>query len=402
MGRMSRDYLEEVRKLLRSINWYASKDVQYDEEKFKKWSATNQDEIKKLGDLTEDKKIKFEDLGELITLYFVFCKDNAVALTTNCKRFLNNFTKMNMFEDCNKLMDLQEELCLEKELLENSTMPNTPRLNDMKVSNKITIEKLSGDEADLSEWFEDFQRLSIADGWTETVIGNRLPSYLSGSALMIWKNMDTGTSNFKKIKEEILSRLGSEKNYLTEFCTRVQQEGEKVADFSVHVEFLAKRSKLASDAIEKQVLRKFWDGLLPEIKKLVVSQDPQHIKEAVIIAKKVEVVLEAEKNLSQIQTVIKSPLMDRPSRSSIRNNNFERRKSRSNSEGGSNEFRSNRRSPTPKYPGRPIICFRCNKTGHMAYNCRGYNSMRDTRKCYRCGRIGHLEYNCRAQLSKNI
>src|SRR6266496_253845 len=62
-----------------------------------------------------------------------------------------------------------------------------------------------------------------------------------------------------------------------------------------------------------------------------------------------------------------------------------------------------------------IICYLCNKTGHIARNCRqrsfqSNNNNRNTNnsnnrnsnvECYNCGRKGHIAKNCRMRQQNN-
>ncbi|MBN3319297.1 ZCHC3 protein, partial [Atractosteus spatula] len=50
---------------------------------------------------------------------------------------------------------------------------------------------------------------------------------------------------------------------------------------------------------------------------------------------------------------------------------------------------------TLRYPGQPIVCYRCGKAGHMATNCSEV-------RCRKCGAGGHLASTCRETISCNL
>ena len=59
-----------------------------------------------------------------------------------------------------------------------------------------------------------------------------------------------------------------------------------------------------------------------------------------------------------------------------------------------------RQMPAFNEKGQPK-CFKCNKYGHMAKECRGGN-VKGGRKCYNCDKEGHFSKNCRAPRKNRI
>ena len=203
--------------------------------------------------------------------YFKYKNDGNKALSKHDVDFLKIMDTLLIFADIHELEDLK---CIF--LGASSTSSYSSNISDglkgMKIGSKISLDRLSGIDADVdvSEWFVLFDRLGNSVGWTNEILGAQLPSYLSDTALLIWKNMKEKKNDYESIKKEILTQFEVERSYLNEFCTRVQKDSESVVEFSQKLQWLSTKAELTGNNLDKQLLKQFWDGLNPRIKGLVL------------------------------------------------------------------------------------------------------------------------------------
>jgi hypothetical protein len=395
---------DNFKSILRSLSIYARRDPvqQYGTTQFNTWKNNNGNK------LTEIKKthgqFSEKDIPEVTEEYFQYAKDNGRVLDQYDRIFLSLADNLDIFVERHSFQDLRDELLLGTNPLNNTlnTTSNasgsqaanniTTQTQTLRIGSRITIDKLSGKEEDLDEWFELFERLAAADGWTDSICGQRLPSYLEDTALMVWKNMTKDHTNYSKIKEIIVKELQVERNYLMEFCVRKQKETESVVDFAQHLQWLAKKSSIEASSRDSQILKNFWKGLTVSVKRLIISQNPATLDEAVAVAKRAEKLLTEQKEEKQINLAESEA---RPSRSyspSFRTNQSGSRSPIRNSLGKENSYR---RDQTPKPDARrPLKCFKCSAEGHLARDCGINKAKFENRVCYKCNMKGHIARNC--------
>ena len=272
-----------------------------------------------------------------------------------------------------------------------------------RVTDKITIDKLTGKEDDVPEWFEDFSRLAVGASWTTMICGQRISQYLSDDALMVWKQMPANQNEFGAVKAHMIEQFKPLVDYMTQFCTRKQKNGESVLQFGLAIKHLAKVAGQHTNAVLMQ--RIFWEGLSFEIKKLVVSAKPASLDDAIAVAREAEKLVDAPKASNELVFEVSSVNTgNRGDVSSSRSSGhgresrqrFSSRHSSSNHSSRDRHFSRGSwdRSPGPrrrsKTPGE-VVCYNCQQRGHMARECP---NKRVAVTCYKCRKTGHIARNC--------
>jgi hypothetical protein len=395
---------DNFKSILRSLSIYARRDPvqQYGTTQFNTWKNNNGNK------LTEIKKthgqFSEKDIPEVTEEYFQYAKDNGKVLDQYDRIFLALADNLDIFVERHSFQDLRDELLLGTNPLNNTlnTTSNasgsqavnniTTQTQTLRIGSRITIDKLSGKEEDLDEWFELFERLAAADGWTDSICGQRLPSYLEDTALMVWKNMTRDHTNYSKIKDIILKELQVERNYLMEFCVRKQKEAESVVDFAQHLQWLAKKCSIEANSRDSQILKNFWKGLTVSVKRLIISQNPATLDEAVEIAKRAEKLLREQREEKQINMTASGA---RPSRSHSPDSRTSQNSSRSPIRNSLKKEITYRRDQTPKPDARrPLKCYKCSAEGHLARECGLQKAKVENRVCFKCNTKGHIARNC--------
>ena len=83
-----------------------------------------------------------------------------------------------------------------------------------------------------------------------------------------------------------------------EFCVRKQKDSETVVDFAQHLQGLARKSSLETSSRDSQILKNFWKGLTVSVKRLIISQHPTTLEEAVEEARRAEKLLTEQKEVN--------------------------------------------------------------------------------------------------------
>jgi hypothetical protein len=255
---MDANTYENYKSLLRSMTIYAKRDPiqQYQTTQFNTWKQNN------AGKMNEIKKrypnFQEANIADVSEEYFEYAKANAKVLDAHDRNFLSIMDNLDIFVEKHSFQDLRDELLFGTVNPLNTTINTTTnaqaiqnittQTQTLRIGSRISIDKLSGKEEDLEEWFELLERLAAADGWTDAICGQRLASYLEETALMVWKNMAKDQTNYSKIKEAILKELQWERNYLMEFCVRKQKDSESVVDFAQHLQWLAGKSSIETSS----------------------------------------------------------------------------------------------------------------------------------------------------------
>lgn len=389
---------QNFKSVLRSMTHYARKNppVQYTNNAFNTWKqnhGTCFNEIKKT-----HADFKFEDIAVVTEEYFQFGRDNNKLMDKHEVAFLAVVENLDIFVERHDFQDLKDDLVLGTTLgvthtgqagSSQTVQHLTSQTQSLRIGSKITIDKLTGSEEDIEDWFDTFERLANADAWTDAICGQRLPSYLDETALLVWKNMGNNKTNYKAIKEAILKEFKVERNFLNEFCTRKQKDSETVIDYAQKLQWLAFKCDLDQEVRQNQVLKIFWKGINSDIKKLVISQKPDTLSVAIEIAKEAERFLKEQREEKQINMSFKG----RESRGF--SSDSSRRGSKSPNRARHEKESSFKRDHTPiQAPRRVLKCFKCDKPGHLARDCQMVRTKPEGRVCYKCQTKGHIARNC--------
>jgi hypothetical protein len=375
---------DDFRILIKSFNWYNNRGKVFGETEFRKWkrghSAADTNITSKLTDFA------FETMTKHVRDFYKYVLENNLELEQCDKTFLNNYENSELFQIDEALEDIRS-----KKL--GSTMDSIcQNLGKVSLNVNVSIDSLDGNEEDPQDWFENFERIGISNGWTEEILAVKLPCYLKDTPLLVWQSIDNREkSNYKKVKQTILDQFKSDESYEQLFYNRKQKENESCLEYALKLEKLAKRAFPGIDR-EKETIRVFSKGTLANIKQLILMTSPRTLKEAVEAARKAEEFLKENNNNKEIQSVkeqteteINTMRQERRSRPEKTDPRRRKSESRSSSRGSSSGN-----------------CYLCNKPGHIARNCRKgrdktpVSTKRSPRqiRCYNCNRMGHRAVDC--------
>ena len=409
---MNIDQYQEIKLLIKNINWYISRKKSYEEENFEKHVEKRGHEFDKIKNLVGG--VKFDTIGKLLIEFYKYLDTKKQELDASEKAFLNQFS------DIESLYDIEEFNEYKQKFIEQSVPEQiTKAFNNMHISNKITIDSLTGTEDDIDGWFESFEIKSNAANWSDEIRGLRLPAYLSDTAIIIWKTqVEANKYKYQESKNHIIRSFENENTLEQNFYSRKQKETESVLEYYCKLQHLASKvfKTTETDNMKKSLLRVFWAGLLPSIRRLVIgSTTPIELETALAIAKQTEKFVIEEEKTNKFITAASSQNSSNLSRknreySSEREKdyraasyrNFDRdRVGRRNSSSDRDDRRSksplgDRRVNTPHSGKRePFKCYECGGIGHMARDCR------NKFKCENCNRTGHTKDRCYARKSTN-
>jgi hypothetical protein len=223
--------LKEFEFVIRSMNYYANRIASkrqaddYNVEKFNKWVNNHRDIYNEITTVLAD--FNFDSLVKYTIVYFK-TKEANKDFSLADKFFLNtSIFQLKLFEDCDALSAIWENNFVdsdesseedEKDDAEKIAQLNQSIVDSMKQlstnsGKRLLLEKLSGSEGeDIEEWFEDYERLAGAEGWSNDLLGLKLPSYLKDTALLTWKNMkETERCSYEAIKKANYDVVGCDR-----------------------------------------------------------------------------------------------------------------------------------------------------------------------------------------------
>ncbi len=359
-------HIPHFQALIRSINWYIKNDRDsYGKTEFQKWSNANKVASLALVGLSE------LNMCEKLEDYFRFLKENNKELVAVEKYFLKRFDCIEEFMNSGSLgsfLETRDDNCLPAEL--------TGTLAKLNLNAKVNIENLTGNEEDIDDWFEAFERNCNANGWNDDIKSIKLPLFLHDTALLVWQSLTIDKrKDYTEAKEAIMKKLSNVDNLEHQFYTRRQKTTESSLEFALKLTKMARRIYPNHDK-EKDVLRIFLAGLSPELKRLTITAKLYSLEDAIEVTQKAEKFLSEEVISKQINATL-----NRKTEDGNRSRSRDRPRSQSP---------SRRRSPTP---GRDIVCYECKRAGHIARNCRTKIKQPEL-KCYNCGKRGHIASKC--------
>ena len=132
----------------------------------------------------------------------------------------------------------------------------------------ISIEYLRSNGQDVTEWFENYERLTKCVGWEDQQKGQKLPGYLRDQAVDYWDTIPSELQfNYGAIKAVMMARLVPENaavDATKELFNSTQLEGETVDHYGRRIRKLAKRGQNVSEA---HVVNCFMTGLRPSLRR---------------------------------------------------------------------------------------------------------------------------------------
>ena len=281
----------------------------------------------------------------------------------------------------------------------------------------IDIATFSGqNNEDIGEWLIKWQVAAAANGWTEEQQLQLLPAFLSGrAARMFWRIPLEARNDLEQVKECLDELFNTEeKRFLARQKLQeiIQGPRESVVEFSEKVDRLVLKGHDGLDNAERRdriACESFVKGLRPEIKETVWEKCPHTFQEAVTAAERREVFLNASGRKTRVNEISDDVMVAiQKFNQERRQNNEEIWKAIQNLTSAVQDLVSRTASaqplapvPTPsltpslspslapsqsqfqprqqgkfRQPGRQVVCYHCNQTGHMRRDCPQMKSQR--------------------------
>lgn len=161
------------------------------------------------------------------------------------------------------------------------------------------------------------------------------------------------------IEDQLIYIRQGPKEGVREFADRIEKLGHQLIIALVKNGI---ETKSASTSVDRRMHKSFTKGLNEPIKNILLNRKTTSFDDAVKDALSLELDLEEEKELEKKRKV----------------------------------------QPSQQNSSNSLRCFKCNRHGHKAINCRssGHNSnqvkiVAQGQKCYNCGKLGHFARDCR-------
>jgi hypothetical protein len=163
---------------------------------------------------------------------------------------------MEIFMQEDQLAELADQHIPDKTLCNITTT-----MQKMNIDVKINIEKLEGnEEEEIDDWFDNFERIGNANGWTKEIKAIKLPCYLTDRALLVFQSAPLEKRQcYEDMKNLIKTRLTANfESHTQKFFNRTQKDAETVIEFALRLEKLSRKA-FQNENREKYVLKVFWD-----------------------------------------------------------------------------------------------------------------------------------------------
>jgi hypothetical protein len=188
----------EFRSVIRSLNWYLKRNKSYGNDQLINWQKTNAGYNTKITTALTD--FDLDHLKTAVETYFKYLDVSNIMLEAEDKYFLTNFENLELFMINEELIKLKEKYILEDEVITN--------FQKLNLNIHLNIETLDGSEEEIEDWFENFERIGLSNGWTNEIKALKLPCHLKETALLIWQNCNPKEKkDYNAIKRQILLKL---------------------------------------------------------------------------------------------------------------------------------------------------------------------------------------------------
>ena len=148
---------------------------------------------------------------------------------------------------------------------------------------------------DVEKWLKSFDRISKANGWTEKRQCDILPAFLREHAAEFYDELTPRIQNdLNELKAALVEHFIPKKArrfYYADLYSRKQGQMETAEDFGREIQKLIRRT-YAEMPVEHQdtlIQEHFVNGLLPDLKRIVLIADPQEFSKALGCAKREEI-----------------------------------------------------------------------------------------------------------------
>lgn len=232
---------------------------------------------------------------------------------------------------------------------------HSAEMTDTKVSVDRTNKNVKADtfdgKAPLEQYLCQFEVVAKANGWSEVEKGSMLAASLRGEAVGILCNLlEHERGNYAALVARLKTRYGtSNLVQLNHHKLHARRQGAKedLAQYAFDVEGLTRLSfQGAPMEVQEQVaVRQFTEGLYSErTQEAVILANPKTLREALTKAVEVESIRQTFRRESRVRAAVADEEEE--------------------------PLEVGRSQVKPVRPKRQLICWRCNKPGHIQAECR--------------------------------
>ena len=256
---------------------------------------------------------------------------------------------------------------------------------------------------DIEEWVLRYDICASANGWNDEAKALRIPTLLEKEALAVYLDIpEEDRKVYENVKHALVRAFQPpEARFIAlhEFETRKMLPGESPQEFLYSIKQLLRKAVpgMEEDSREQLLLHRFLSGIPENLSRSVrTSQDVTCVGEAL---KKVKLLMIYQTSDSLIAPV-------RPAVSENMDNNLrlDRLEEKLNKVLTSLEDQKDERREeimVVEHKGSnqaiPIRCYKCQRMGHMARECRSSGII-----CYGCQKFGHVRRNCPLNSNRSI
>ena len=235
----------------------------------------------------------------------------------------------------------------------------------MSIKYTDIIKQFEGNE-DFSEWIRKLELVAKLQNVKE--LEKFLPLFLSGGAFSVYESLeDRVKMDYKQLKAALMKSFSfNQFKAYEEFTSRRHLPYESV---DVYLSDLKKLASLVDGAGNNEEWMKcaFVNGLREETKKQLIAACELEKMSLAEVAERARMLVSADRSFHAVVAIKK---------------------------GNADRYTTHAdRKP------RPVICYSCNKEGHISRFCSARKET--TPKCYCCGESGHVATVCPQKVQKN-